>query len=102
MDDSGALRLIPYAGDVLRVLAESPGLAVCELTVPAHFPGPPPHIHHDFDEAIYVLDGELSVVTDRSEPRSASAGALLLAHAGPPDLARIGEIYRRHNSELAP
>src|SRR6185503_18421358 len=28
------MRSIPYAGEALRVLGESPGLAICELTVP--------------------------------------------------------------------
>ena len=46
------VRLIPYAGEALRVLGESPGLAFCELTVPPRFAGPPAHVHHDFDEAI--------------------------------------------------
>ena len=50
-------RLIPYAGHVIRVLGECQGLAICELTVPPRFAGPPAHIHHDFDEAIYVLSG---------------------------------------------
>lgn len=27
------------------------GLAVCEMTVPSGFAGPPPHVHYDFDEA---------------------------------------------------
>jgi mannose-6-phosphate isomerase-like protein (cupin superfamily) len=33
--------------------------AVIEITVPGGWPGPPLH-HHDFDEAFYVLDGELT------------------------------------------
>lgn len=135
------LRSIPYAGDALHVLGESADLAVCEMSVPAGFPGPPPHVHHGFDEAIYVLDGELLVVTGRSDPRPVPAGSLVLARrgtrhtfrnpgdrpvrvfgiwspgsaldfmtdvgaalpaAGPPDPERIAEVYRRHNSEVAP
>lgn len=138
---TGTLRTIPYAGDALQVLGESAGIAVCEMSVPARFPGPPPHVHHGFDEAIYVLDGELLVVTGRSEPRPVPAGGLVLAArgtrhtfrnpgdrpvrvlgiwspgsalefmadigaalsaSGPPDSARIAEVYRRHNSEVAP
>jgi mannose-6-phosphate isomerase-like protein (cupin superfamily) len=138
---AGSLRIIPYAGDELRVLGESAGMAVCEMSVPAGFPGPPPHVHHGFDEAIYVLDGELLVVTGRADPRAAPAGSLVLAPrgtrhtfrnpadrpvrvlgiwspgsalefmaeigaalpaSGPPDPARIAEVYRRHNSEVAP
>ena len=30
-----------------------------EVTIPAHFAGPVPHAHDEFDEAIYVLRGRL-------------------------------------------
>jgi mannose-6-phosphate isomerase-like protein (cupin superfamily) len=75
-------RIIPYAGTGLRVLGECAGMAVCEMSVPAGFPGPPPHVHHGFDEAIYVLDGELLFVAGRSDPRPALAGSLVLAPRG--------------------
>ena len=46
-------------------------VAFVENTVPAGWEGPPLH-HHDFDEAFYVLEGELTfqvgdrlVATDR-------------------------------------
>jgi quercetin dioxygenase-like cupin family protein len=77
-----AVRVIPYAGEALRVLGECSGLAVCELTVPAGFAGPPPHIHHDFDEAIYVLDGSLMMTIGSNDPRPAPAGSLILAARG--------------------
>jgi mannose-6-phosphate isomerase-like protein (cupin superfamily) len=134
-------RLIPYAGDTIRVLGECDGLAFCELTVPTRFAGPPPHIHHGFDEAIYVLTGTLTMTRGEIGPEPAPAGTLILAPrgtrhtfanptdeaahvlgvwspatalsfmeeigaalpaTGPPDPARLAEIYRRHNSELAP
>jgi mannose-6-phosphate isomerase-like protein (cupin superfamily) len=45
--------------DVLLRSEESDGVvSVVDNTVPAHWPGP--HLHrHDFDEAFYVLEGEL-------------------------------------------
>src|ERR1700709_2791765 len=112
-----AVRVIPYASEALRVLGECSGLAVCQLTVPAGFAGPPPHIHHDFDEAIYVLDGSLTVVLGRNDPRlppfrilgrwspgsalrfMEDIGAALPASAAP-DPTRLAEIYRQHNSEI--
>lgn len=138
---SQPLRLIPYAGDALRVLGECHGLAFCHLAVPPRFAGPPPHIHHDFDEAIYVLTGALTIVSGREDPQPVAAGTLILAArgtrhtfanhtdepahvlgvwspgsaltfmedigaalpaTGAPDHARLAEIYRRHNSEVAP
>lgn len=77
-----AARSIPYAGDIIRVLGESEGLAFCQLTVPPHFAGPPPHIHHGFDEAIYVLRGALTMTKDREEPEPVPVGGLILAPRG--------------------
>ena len=133
------LRLIPYGGDNLRVLGECHGLAFCELAVPPRFAGPPPHIHNGFDEAIYVLRGELMVTRGHENPRPAGAETLFLAPrgtrhtfanhtdepvhvlgiwspgsaltfmkdigaalppVGPADPEVLGEIYRRHHSEI--
>lgn len=140
-DGPEPIRLIPYGGEARKVLGECAGLAFCHLTLPPRFSGPPPHIHHGFDEALYVLDGELTVISGREEPRVAAAGTLFLVPrgtrhtfanhtdealevlgvwspgsaltfmaeigaalpaSGRPDLARVTEIYRRHNSEVAP
>lgn len=139
--EDGVMRLIPYAGDVIRVLGESEGLAFCELTVPGGFAGPPAHIHNGFDEAIYVLDGALTMTKGEAGPEPAPAGTLILAPrgvrhtfanphpeparvvgvwspasalsfmeeigaalpaSGPPDPAKLADIYRRHNSEITP
>ena len=76
------IRRILYAGDVIRVLGESEGIAFSEMTVPARFAGPPPHVHHGFDEALYVLSGELTMVTGRNDPEPVPAGGLILAARG--------------------
>ena len=39
----------------------------CRLTVPTHFAGPPPHVHHGFDEAIHVLSGTLTLSKNRHD-----------------------------------
>lgn len=48
-----------YAGQPMHVLAgqdgRPEGFAAMELLIPAHFAGPIPHAHDEFDEAIYVL-----------------------------------------------
>ncbi|HZZ49097.1 MAG TPA: cupin domain-containing protein [Pseudonocardia sp.] len=80
--DGVAARVIPYAGEAIRVLGESEGIAFCELTVPPNFGGPPPHIHHGFDEALYVLEGALTMIEGRSEPKPVLAGGLILAPRG--------------------
>ena len=55
-------------------------VAVVEITVPAGWPGPPLH-HHDFDEAFYVLEGELTFQLGE-ELRTAGPGELAFAARG--------------------
>jgi mannose-6-phosphate isomerase-like protein (cupin superfamily) len=48
-----------FTPQVLLRSEESSGhVALCENVAPPRWPGPPLH-HHDFDEAFYVLEGEL-------------------------------------------
>ena len=59
-----------YAGQPLHVLAgqdgQPEGFAAMEIVIPAHFAGPIPHAHDEFDEAIYVLRGQLQVTGDQT------------------------------------
>jgi quercetin dioxygenase-like cupin family protein len=36
-------------------------LGLVELAVPAGYPGPPMHVHPDFDETFYVISGEVAL-----------------------------------------
>src|SRR5215216_3582856 len=55
-------------------------VAVIEMTLSAASGGPPLH-HHDFDEAFYVLEGELAVQVG-DEVSTATAGELAFAPRG--------------------
>ena len=55
-------------------------VSVIVNTVAAGWEGPPLH-HHDFDEAFYVLEGELTFLVD-GELATAGAGALAFAPRG--------------------
>src|SRR3954451_1470423 len=44
---------------LLRTEHSDDRVGIVEITVPAGWPGPPLH-HHAFDEAFYVLEGELT------------------------------------------
>lgn len=74
----------PYAGQRMYVLAgqdgQPSGFAAMEITVPARFAGPIPHVHDDFDEAIYVLGGQLQVLGD--EVLEAGPGSMFTAPRG--------------------
>ena len=80
----GAGPAFPYAGQPVHVLAGQdglpPGFAAMELTIPGHFAGPVPHAHDEFDEAIYVLSGQLLVAGD-SAPQEAAPGSMFVAPA---------------------
>jgi mannose-6-phosphate isomerase-like protein (cupin superfamily) len=75
----------PYAGQPMHILAgldgQPPGFATMELTIPAHFAGPIPHAHDEFDEAIYILSGRL-LVTGDDEPQEAAPGSMFVAPRG--------------------
>jgi mannose-6-phosphate isomerase-like protein (cupin superfamily) len=74
----------PYAGQVMHVLAghdgQPAGFAAMQLSVPAHFAGPIRHAHDEFDEAIYVLDGNLHVMGDKE--LEAGPGSMFTAPRG--------------------
>ena len=74
-----------YAGQRVHVLAgqdgQPEGFAAMEIVIPAHFPGPIPHAHDGFDEAIYVLSGRLLVLGD-DEPQQALPGSMFVAPRG--------------------
>jgi quercetin dioxygenase-like cupin family protein len=55
-------------------------VGIVALTVPPGWDGPPLH-HHGFDEAFYVLEGELTFQLD-AELRTAGPGELVFAPRG--------------------
>jgi len=75
----------PYAGQPMHILAgldgRPLGFAAMEIAIPGHFAGPIPHVHDEFDEAIYVLSGRLLVHGD-GESAEAVPGSLFVAQRG--------------------
>jgi mannose-6-phosphate isomerase-like protein (cupin superfamily) len=75
----------PYAGEPMHVLvgdaSQPAGFAASEIAVPAGSPGPVPHAHDEWDEALYVLDGRLLVWGD-GEPLEAGPGSMFTAPRG--------------------
>jgi mannose-6-phosphate isomerase-like protein (cupin superfamily) len=58
-------------------------IALVEQRVPAGYPGPPLHVHPDFDELFYVLGGELSIRLG-DDARDVGAGGLAFVPRGVP------------------
>jgi quercetin dioxygenase-like cupin family protein len=69
----------PLAGGQIsvRLRQEQTGgeLAATETVIPAHYPGPPRHVHPAFDELFYVLEGRL-VFTVGDEQAAAEPGTI--------------------------
>jgi quercetin dioxygenase-like cupin family protein len=61
----------------LRSAQSNGAVSVVELAASADFAGPPLH-HHDFDEAFYVLEGEMTFQLG-DELRTAGPGELIFA-----------------------
>ena len=59
----------------------SPDFAVFESVVPPFWPGPGPHLHRSYDEAVYVLDGTIVFTLDGVE-HLCPAGSLVFAPRG--------------------
>ena len=61
----GEGRTVDVLGDhyTFKALGEQTGgrYGLVEVGVPAPSAGPPPHIHHNEEEAVYVLEGEVQV-----------------------------------------
>jgi quercetin dioxygenase-like cupin family protein len=71
----------PFDPTVLLRAEESGGaVSMIDIRVPAGWAGPPLH-HHEFDEALYVIDGELTFQLG-DELVTATSGQLVFAGGG--------------------
>ena len=58
-------------------------IALVEQRVPGGYPGPPLHIHPDFDELFYVVEGELTLRAG-DEMRDVGVGGIAFVPRGVP------------------
>ena len=76
-------------------------VAIVDVFVPARWSGPPLH-RHAFDEAFYVLDGELTFHLD-DQLVTATGGQFVFARGGRVHtLANLGEAQARYLLVIAP
>jgi quercetin dioxygenase-like cupin family protein len=76
-------------------------IGIVEITLPPAWDGPPLH-HHDFDEAFYVLDGELTLQLG-DDVTSVAAGSLTFAPRGSHHtIANLGAAPARYLLVCAP
>lgn len=73
-------KTIAVVGDTYRILVsgdQNEGrLAVFDMLIPSEG-GPGPHAHPDFDETIYIIEGELVIRSEGQEPYVAKQGAFV-------------------------
>jgi quercetin dioxygenase-like cupin family protein len=69
----------------IRVRSEDTGggFGLVEQVVPAGFPGPVLHVHPDFEETFYVLEGEIAVRVG-DEAHEAGPGTVAVVPRGTP------------------
>jgi len=69
----------------IRVRSEDTGgsLGLVEQVVPAGFPGPPLHVHPEFEETFYVLEGRIAFRVG-DEAHEAAAGTVAVVPRGTP------------------
>jgi quercetin dioxygenase-like cupin family protein len=70
-------------------------VSVTEIVVPPHSPGPPLHTH-DFDEAFYMLDGELIFQVDGALVTNGPGEPSFAARNVPHTLANHGDAPARY------
>jgi quercetin dioxygenase-like cupin family protein len=76
--------------------ADSDGaVAIHEFDVPAGVSLPVPHSHDVYEETIYGVKGTVTFTVEGT-PRDISPAVIEGAGGGPPDLAAIGDVMRRH------
>jgi mannose-6-phosphate isomerase-like protein (cupin superfamily) len=76
------------------------GFTLLEAAEPPGF-GPPMHIHHDADEAFYVLAGEYIIVSEDREVRC-PAGSFVYIPTGTRHGFRVGDVPSRKLNLYAP
>ena len=72
--------MTPQVDILLNTDQSNDVVGIVELSVPPGWDGPPLH-HHDFDEAFYILEGELTFQLGQ-QLRAAGPGELIFAQRG--------------------
>jgi quercetin dioxygenase-like cupin family protein len=84
LDDAPAGPLL--GGSIhVRVRSEDTNatFGLIEQVVPAGFPGPPLHVHPEFEETFYVIEGQIAVRVGH-EAREAGPGSVAVVPRGTP------------------
>jgi len=95
--DAAGGRKIPLGdGGVVTMKIEgahsNQALAVYEFTVPPRTAGPPQHIHTTWDEAFYVLAGEMTFLLQGRERVVGAGGFVFVPHGEPHTFWNAGDI----------
>ena len=76
--------------------------AIFEFTSPPHLPAPPPHLHTNCDECVYVLEGVLNLQLDGREVTLGPGGFAVARKGTVHTLRNGGDVPMRVMTTLAP
>ena len=95
-DDIGWFDALPGEALAIRVPGELTGNAfsIAEAII-APVAGPPLHIHHSFDEVIYVLEGTVDFVCGAERLRTGPGGMMVIPRGTPHSFRNFGDMPAR-------
>ena len=87
-------------GDRYNFLHSGESISVLEIESAIQH-GPPPHVHHNEDESIYVTDGQITVWKG-DEERTLSKGDFIFLPRGTPHWYKVVSPTARHLVTISP
>jgi len=77
-------------------------LGLVEFTIPAGYPGPPMHVHPDFDETFYVIGGEIALRIGEEAAVATGGSVVFIPRGTPHAFANPGSAPARFLALLTP
>jgi quercetin dioxygenase-like cupin family protein len=77
-------------------------LGLVEFTIPAGYPGPPMHVHPDFDETFYVIGGAIALRIGEEAAVAADGSVAFIPRGTPHTFANPGPAPARFLALLTP
>jgi quercetin dioxygenase-like cupin family protein len=87
-------------GDRYTFLHSGESISVLEIESAIQH-GPPPHVHHDEDETLYVIDGEIKVRKGDAE-QTLGKGEFMFLPRGIPHSYQVVSLVARHLVTISP
>jgi quercetin dioxygenase-like cupin family protein len=77
-------------------------LGLVEFTIPAGYPGPPMHVHPDFDETFFLVDGEIALRIGEDATVATGGSVVFIPRGTPHAFANPGSAPARFLAIVTP